>query len=175
MHLSNVFRFVTGEPICRYASRPCDREPESSHVYTVQSGRYWFDAEIYDGTNIGRFANQNQVSHTLELAKRMADKRNYVSMDWKPVNDDAQKRANAVFKVVHSELHLVAKTEIAPSNHPIEIFVSYGDTQSYWIPLITKNRETFPQSLVSPVLWMLTSPHSNWTTEEKVTWANLEV
>lgn len=96
-------------------------------------------------------------------------------MDWIQVNNHAESMANAKFQVIKKELHIVAKQEIPPSYRDTEIFVNYGDVQVYWIPLIATMPQLFTNHLLEPVRWLLNSPKSNWTREQKLTWSNLSL
>lgn len=164
-------RFV-GDFICKYSSKTTV-DASSSHVYAVQTAKGWFDAEVYDGTNIGRFANQQGVIRTLQMALEQGDSTKFVSMDWKVVNDFASSLANAKFVVTNRELHVVADEDIPPSTRRTEIFVCYGPVADYWIPLIAAEPDDFPSSLSSIVKELLTSPNSNWTVQEKENWSGL--
>lgn len=139
----------------------------------ILTGTRWFDAEIYDGTNIGRFANQKGVIDTLSLALRQADTTTFLHMDWKVVNEYASSLANAKFQVSRNELHVVANEDIPPSARPTEIFVCYGPTEDYWIPLIASRPSEYPAPLRRVVRLLLTSEHSNWTDEQKERWSGL--
>ena len=149
------------------------------HELTVctfyQSGTSWFDAEIYDGTNIGRFANQKGVIDTIYLALEQANRTTYVNMDWKVVNQYASSLANAKFQVSRHKLHVVAQEDILPSATPTEIFVCYGSTEDYWVPLIASSPSDYPVQLRRPVKLLLTSEASNWSDDQKERWSGLSL
>lgn len=144
-------------------------------MYILSSGTGWFDADRYDGKNIGRYANQKAVIETFQIALEQADRSKYVNMDWKLVNQYASSRANAQFVVRHNELHVVAKDDIHPSGLPTEVFVCYGPTEEYWVPLIASaSPNDFPVARdILKVL--LTSEESNWTEHQRQRWSGLSL
>ena len=151
------------------------RHQHLTNCLHILTGTGWFDAETYDGTNIGRFANQKDVIDTLRLALKQADNTVYVDMDWKVVNEYASSLANAQFQVSRNELHVVAKEDIPPSARPTEIFVCYGPTEDYWIPLIASSPSDYPVPLRHLLKLLLTSEHSNWSGDQKERWSGLSL
>lgn len=145
----------------------------SSRVYAVQTGRFWFDAEHFTGDNLGRFANMQGVDEILKMTMRQADKTKFTRMDWKSVRSFACDLANAEYQVKSGKLFVVAKDNVPASREPTEVFIYYGDVQSYWLPLVSSSPENFPESIVGPVRWLLTSPGCNWSESERCQWSGL--
>lgn len=145
-------------------------------MYILSAGKSgWFDAENYDGTNIGRFANQKNVIETFMVALEQGDGTKFVHMDWTTVNKYAASQANAHFKVSHNELYVVAQDDILPSGLPTEIFVCYGLTEDYWVPLIASSPSNFPVPLQRMMKVLLTSEGTNWSDEQKERWSGLSL
>ena len=111
----------------------------------------------------------------MHLALEQAKRNTYVSMDWKVVNQYASALANARFQVCRNELHLVAQEDIQPSTNPTEVFVCYGPTEDYWVPLIASSPEEYPVPLKRAVKQLLTSEDSNWSDEQKERWSGLSL
>jgi hypothetical protein len=137
----------------------------------------YFDAKNYDGTNVGRFSNQTGVLKALKDVRRRSDKRVFPffeESEWKDVNDDLEKEANAYYKLDGSELQVFSKVNIEPSDDPVEIFTSYGDIRSFWIAAIVREPTNFPQEMVRIVRKLFNASRSNWSLEQKVRWGSCE-
>ena len=144
---------------------------------SVHGRQRYYDAADYDGTNIGRFANQRGVLKALADVKRRSDKRVFPSFhesEWKSVNDDLDNEANACYSVNGSQLNILSKVDFGPNEDPVEIFTSYGDIRSFWISGIVREPEQYPSAMVKTVQFLFNSSASNWSTKQKIQWGNCE-
>lgn len=147
----------------------------SSRHYAMYIPRkkMWFDAEVENGNNLGRFANQPRVLESLRKIKEKSEngQPELTEEVWKIVEDEIDGHCNAEYRQVADQLVIVAKKNLDPTNRPEELFLNYGGLRSYWINLISGDSNAlFPGELVQIVNWLLNSPECNWTQEQRRKW-----
>lgn len=170
-----------GEHLCLYSHAATTaaeiEQSDSSAVYAIFVSRssLWFDAEHFDGINLGRFANQPHVLESLESIRNKSTVGcpPLTEEDWRNEETSIDELCNCEFKCEKRQLVLVAKHDMGPSRRPQELLINYGGLRSYWLPLIIKKRDdpNFPQALKDLVHWFLESEQCNWTEEQKRSWA----
>ena len=131
------------DQVCLYAKHPLavpvEQLPTVDYVVAVESfGRSrLYDASTYDGSTIGRFANDAGLLPGLKAMVRLSNRLCYpTGCDWRVVEETSKSHCNAVFKTKGpSAVVLVATKDIVLGQWSQEIFVSYS-IQSYWVPCI---------------------------------------
>lgn len=169
--------------LCLYAATSTTEEEmasrNSSRDYAISLTSHpnvWFDAEVPDGSNLGRYANSPAILEVMGKVRDASKKAcfpHFFEADWKKFDDEVKGNCNAAFKVVSEQMTLCAACDLPPSDQPKELFVNYGGLRNYWINAITKHPERFPQSLTSIVQWLLNSDECNWTQEQRLKWSNM--
>ena len=173
-----------GQFVCLYATHSTTEEAMeaagSSRDYAImaEKGKVWFDAEKYDGVCLGRFANQMHVYESLLEACRCSRKTHFNEMreaDWKQINDADAQRATLVYEQRKGQMFLVAAKDLPRAEQDHELFSHYGDMREYWLPLIQRNQDRFPENMTSIISWFQHSDECNWTKEQKEKWLGLQI
>ena len=159
------------DQVCLYAKHPLavpvEQLPTVDYVVAVESfGRSrLYDASTYDGSNIGRFANDAGLLPGLKAMVRLSNRLCYpTGCDWRVVEETSKSHCNAVFKTKGpSAVVLVATKDIVLGQWSQEIFVSYS-IQSYWVPCIASKVLEWGvgNEMVQAVMWCAASEQSNW-------------
>ena len=159
------------DQVCLYAKRPLavplEQLPTVDYVLSaeVRGRERLYDASTYDGSNIGRFANDAGLLAGLKAMVRLSNKVCYpAGCEWQEVEQIAKSHANAVFQVAGpSAVVLVATKDIVLGQQSQEIFISYG-IQEYWLPCIASKVSQWgvANEMVQAVMWCATSEQSNW-------------
>ena len=159
------------DQVCLYAKHPLTTPVEqlstADYVVAVEAfGRSrLYDASTYDGSNIGRFANDAGLLPGLKAMVRLSNKLCYpTGCDWRVVEETARQYCNAAFKSKGpTAVVLVATRDITLGRRSQEIFVSYG-IQGYWVPCIASKiiEWGIDSEMVQALLWCVTSEQSNW-------------
>ena len=159
------------DQVCLYAKRPLavplDELPTVDYVLSaeVRGRERLYDASTYDGSNIGRFANDAGLLPGLKAMVRLSNKFCYpAGCEWQEVEQIAKSHANAVFQVAGpSAVVLVATKDIVLGQQSQEIFISYG-IQGYWLPCIASKVSEWgvANEMVQAVMWCATSEQCNW-------------
>ena len=171
-----------GSHLCLYSDSPTTAEAiqasGSSKVYALSTGRknIWFDAEMENGNNLGRFANQPGVLEAFFKIKQlsMKPKPQMTEGDWQNIEKQLDAKCNGEFAVSGNQLVIRAKVDLVKKRSPTEVFVNYGGLRDYWIPLV-KQPTTANPSLVKMsqiVQWLQDSPDCNWSVEQRKAWLN---
>ena len=173
-----------GQHLCLYAAATTTTDEieaaGSSKDYAINVPRTnsWYDAEHFDGNNLGRFANQPNVLQSLLSiqGKSTLNSPPLTESDWTAEENAIDDICNCEFKCEKRQLVLVAKHDIEPSGEPRELFVNYGGLRTYWLPLLLRRRRddaNVPVELRDAANWFLDSEQCNWTAEQKATWAGV--
>lgn len=159
------------DQVCLYSKHPLttpvEQLPTADYVVAVEAfGRSrLYDASTYDGSNIGRFANDAGLMPGLKAMVRLSNRLCYpTGCDWRVVEETARQHCNAVFKSKGpTAIVLVATRDITLGRRSQEIFVSYG-IHSYWVPCIASKIVEWgiDSEMVQALLWCVTSEQSNW-------------
>jgi hypothetical protein len=171
-----------GHFVCLYATHYTTQETmdatSSSRDYAILTGKakLWFDAEKQDGVCLGRFANQLHVRESLAAVRERSRKSQFLEIreeDWKQINDADAQRANVAYEQRKEQLVVVTAKELPRAEEAHELFAHYGDLREYWLPLIRRKPDSFPNDMVSIVSWLMESDESNWSPRQKQDWFRL--
>ena len=169
------------DQVCLYSKRPFSGSvaqlPNTDYLLEKQSSygnrTIMFDASIYDGSNIARFANDKGLLPGIKKMVELSDRTNYpLGCEWAVVERTAMKESNCVFKVKGgSTLILQATRDIVLGSQSQEIFVSYGIV-GYWLPYIAAkiNEWGTGNEMVQALLWCTLSDQSNWNPTLRTQW-----
>ena len=169
------------DQVCLYSKRPfsgsIDQLPNTDYLLESQSSyrsqTVMFDASIYDGSNIGRFANDKGLRPGLKKMVELSDRTNYpLGCDWAVVERTAMNESNCVFKVKGgSTLILQATRDIVLGSQSQELFVSYG-IAGYWLPYIAAKVPEWGtgHEMVQALMWCAMSDQSNWNPTLRTQW-----
>ena len=171
-----------GQFVCLYATHSTTQEAidatGSSRDYAILTGKakLWFDAEKQDGVCLGRFANQLHVCESLAEVCERSRKSLFPEMreeDWKKINDADAQRANLAYEQRKEQLVLITAKYLPRAEEAHELFAHYGDLCEYWLPLIRRKPDSFPQDMTSIVSWLMDSDETNWSQQQKQDWFGL--
>lgn len=167
-----------GSHLCLYASRQATAEElqASSRDYALKAANgYWFDAQVEDGNNLGRFVNMPGVKEALlklvDLSRKNTHPQ-FFERQWKELEDNIVEECDATYKVEKGQLVVVARRDISASRRAHEIFASYGSLREYWLRGINESPENYPKFMVDIVQWLLRSPECNWTEAQRKNWVS---
>ena len=167
-HLCSYASDTTTEEEMRHAGSTRDYALE-----TAKRGSY-FDAEIADGYNLGRYANMPLVLESLEEIRQLSDKRRHHEItdeDWSQVESKILEKCDAEYYETRGNCLVVrARRDIAPSKQSRELFTNYGGLRTYWIAGILEHPKRYPVKFQDIVRWFQTSTDCNWSSEQKECW-----
>ena len=98
-----------GSHLCIYSAKSTTEDKidkaKPSRDYAIKSGRagLWFDAEIENGNNLGRFANQPRVLEMLRHVKHNSTKttsQEFIESQWKDYEDELMQYCDAKYEVI---------------------------------------------------------------------------
>ena len=123
----------------------------------------FYDAQVFDGLNMGRFVNQGGLEQGLVQMCLESDKESGCSRtDWVRIKRVVQQYTNVKFVCSNSNLLISTTNTIhVPPGRAIELLVDY-DIKEYWVKYILNNHTNLPSTLTSPVLWCAFSKFSTW-------------
>ena len=163
-----------GDQVCLYAKDalafPVEQLPTVDYVVEVEDhGRMRnYDASTYDGSNIGRFANDAGLVAGLKAMVRLSNKLCYPTFSdsyWTEVEQTAKEYCNAAFqRRGPSAVVLVATKDIVLDQRcSQEIFLSYS-MKGYWVPCIASKIMEWglANEMVQALMWCALSEQSNW-------------
>ena len=171
-----------GQFVCLYATHPTTQEAMdsdgSSGNYALLTGKAkrWFDAEKEDGVCLGRFANQLHVRESLAEVCERSRKSRFTEMreeDWKQINDADAQTATVAYLQRKDQLVLITAKDLPRADEAHELFAHYGDLRQYWLPLIRRKPDSFPDDMRSAISWLLNSDECNWSQQQKQAWFGL--
>lgn len=125
-----------------------------------------YDAPIYDGSNIGRFANDAGLLPGLRLLVELSNKVAYpAGFEWSAVEAEAEQHCNAKFQCAGPTAMVLVATRDIPlgGSQSQEIYISYG-IQRYWLSCIASKIPEWglENPMVQALLWCVKSEQSNW-------------
>ena len=159
-----------------YSLRPLPRgHPPSNPDYELAVNSFVFGADHYDGTNLGRYANQGGLDEAMRELASQSTLVNYTQPDWKVVDQVAERHCNARFYRQGQSLCVGTSGTIHLSpTTPKELLVNYG-IPNYWLPYLASKANTLPPQ--SPhlkfLLWALSNSNCNWPDTLKSTLTTL--
>lgn len=171
------------DQVCLYSKRPFSGSiaqlPNTDYLLEKQTSygnrTIMFDASVYDGSNIARFANDKGLLPGLRKLVELSDRTNHpLGCEWAVVERTARNESNCVFKVKGgSTLILQATRDIVLGSQSQEIFVSYG-VEGYWLPYIAAkvNEWGTGNEMVQALMWCTMSDQSNWDPTLRTRWLN---
>ena len=143
----------------------------------VNGVRRFYDATLYNGTNIGRFINQDGVLEALLDVRRRSNKNDFTEFrqeEWRDVNKRLEQKANARYVVEGEALVVKAKIDFQVSTTSTEIFASYGSLAGYWVSGIVRDPASYPTPMVDVVRFLYNSDDCNWTRAQKAEWGRCD-
>lgn len=161
-----------GTNLCTYAHRMVTDESHGGDYYVYREGGS-YDAEVIDGENHGRFANQGGLEEGTKKMCQLAALPQGV-FNWRDVNREVEQKVDAEFRTVGRNQTLKVATNkviTMPANGICkEVFVDYN-LEGYWIPYILRNMDAIGRDhwMVKRTLWLLLS---NKSSQANTTWAN---
>ena len=149
--------------ICLYELQPT-RVPLDEIVctdYLMEDTRQklFFNPEVYDGANVGRFVNQGGLPEGVKkLCQSLDRKTGSRGLQSGYVNDEMDKLCNVRYTVVRkSYMNVVASRDLRSGNDCQELLGNYSI--SYWLRFFPEHVD-HTNELCKAILWCLLSRHS---------------
>ena len=154
--------------ICVYCieptSGPVSQMPTTDYLLEVErSGTsLFYNPQVYDGHNIGRFLNQGGLLQGIEEMCVCCDgEQGGEGIQQGRVHKVMEDMCNTAYQVSHGQaLHVVASKRIESCNSPTELLINYSYT--YWTHYIASNHKKlgYNNPIVSGILWCYLSRKS---------------